>query len=286
MNVYVEDGYIVCSASLISNQIAVTAASCFLDKEGKVKQDPKLTYIFIGIGTTKNTRGIDYPARKVHIHSEFSPESLENDIAVIELYSPVLKDIFAPVAIYSGNVTDDMNLVTAGWGFTSAGPPGLANNELSTAIQSPSSSDVCKDTNNIWSDNNKNLVCTLVKDGKSLAYDDGGNPLAYMDNGVNLLVGIASNTGRSGNGATISPGNAVTNYYTHVYSYIDWIVNVTGLEKPYLLNTAARPSPDYSTITGILTNGRFSGSDSTSTILQNIGFKLVILFSSVLVLLF
>ncbi|OMH85514.1 Clotting factor B [Zancudomyces culisetae] len=284
MNVYVEGGYIVCSASLISNQIAVTAASCYLDKEGKLVQDPKPTYIFIGIGTTKNTRGIDYPTRKVHIHSEFSPESLENDIAVIELYSPVLKDIFAPVAIYSGNVTDDVDLVTAGWGFTSTGISGLPNNKLNKAIQSPSSSSVCKDANVNWSNNNKDVVCTLVKDGKSLVFGDGGNPLVYMNDGANLLVGVASNTGRSGNGATIRPESAVTNYYTHVYSYIDWIVNVTGIEKSYLLNTTARPSPDYSTITNL--SGYYDYAPSASTILKNTGFKLVTLFSTVLVLLF
>ncbi|OMH85633.1 hypothetical protein AX774_g813 [Zancudomyces culisetae] len=198
---------------------------------------------------------------------------------------PVSKDIATPVAIYSGNVTDSMDLITAGWGSTPTGISGVPSDMLNTAMQSPSSSSICKDANAIWSDNNKNLVCTLVKDGKSLASGDGGNPLAYMNNGVNLLVGIASNTGRSGGGATINPENTVTNYYTHVYSYIDWIVNVTGLEKSYLLNTTARPSPDYSTITDTSSSAYFYPPISASNILQSTGFTLVMLLVSILALL-
>ncbi|OMH80401.1 Mannan-binding lectin serine protease 1 [Zancudomyces culisetae] len=237
-------------------------------------------------GTLRNVIPALHLTHAIHIHPEFSPKSLENDIAVIELKSPVSKDIVTPVAIYSGNVTDDMSLVTAGWGEISAGVIGLSNSELKTATQSPSSSSVCKDANAIWSDNNKNLVCTLVKDGKSLASGDGGNPLAYINNGVNLLVGIASTTGRSESGADIRPEYTETNYYTHVYSYIDWIVNVTGLEKSYLLNTAVRPLPNYSTIGNVQTYGDYPISISASTILQNTGFTLVIFLSLVLVLLF
>ncbi|OMH80899.1 Trypsin [Zancudomyces culisetae] len=104
-----------CSVLLISNQTAVTAASCFLDRKDKLSKHLDSTRVIISEGIPNyNSTGV-FGARKVHIHPEFSPKSLENDIAVIELKSPVSKDIATPVAIYSGNVADGMDLVTAGW---------------------------------------------------------------------------------------------------------------------------------------------------------------------------
>ncbi|OMH80098.1 Chymotrypsin B [Zancudomyces culisetae] len=275
-----------CSASLLSNQTAVTAASCFLDEKGELMRYYDNIRLYIDSGVSRHMDLPFFGAHLVHFHPSFSTVTLENDIAIIKLDYPVPKDTATPVAIYSGNVTDDMSLVTAGWGSTSTGISGVPSDILNTATQSPSSSSVCKDANVNWSDNNKNIVCTLVKDDKGLVYDGGGNPLAFINNRVSLIVGIANTVGKSKSSVTIRPEDAVMNYYTHVYSYIDWIVSVTGLEKPYLLNTTARTSPEYSTITGILTNGNFSGSNSTPTILQNTGFILVMLLSSMLALLF
>ncbi|OMH79083.1 Mannan-binding lectin serine protease 1, partial [Zancudomyces culisetae] len=248
VSAFVGDAPRMCHASLISDKIVITAASCFSDKNGELTKYVNATGVFIGTGASSFSPMAYIITRGVHVHPDFSPVTLENDIAAIELNTTIPKIFATPVAIYSGSVTDDMNLVTAGWDLTSTGLSDLPDKKLNRIAQSPSSSSVCKDANANWSDNNKNVVCTLVNNDKGLANGDSGSPLTYVNNKVNLLVGIASNTGRSGSGATILPENAKTNYYTHVYSYIDWIVKVTGIEKSYLLDTTARPSPDYSKI--------------------------------------
>ncbi|OMH79671.1 Trypsin-1 [Zancudomyces culisetae] len=287
-----------CGASLISNRVAVTAASCLFDEDGKVKQDLSLTSVYIDIGDTKSSAVSFLVLRKIHIHPEFSPVNLENDIAVIELGSSETSFFAAPVAIYSGNLADDMDLVTVGWNITSGGQSMASGYSLSKITQPPSSSSFCKDANPNWLDNNKNLICTMLKDIKGLGNGDRGNPLTYENNGVNLLVGIASNSLRSGDGAAVGPEDAQPNYYTHVYSYIDWIVKVSGLKESYLLDTTARPSPGYltatatATATNINTNtdkntsGDQNTSTSASTILQSTGFTLAILLLSLLALLF
>ncbi|OMH85288.1 hypothetical protein AX774_g1166 [Zancudomyces culisetae] len=85
--------------------------------------------------------------------------------------------IATPLAIYSGNVADGMDLVVAGWGYASTEPTGGSRNELSTITLLPSSSSDCKELYPFWSDNSKNVVCTLIKDGKCLDIVNGGNPL-------------------------------------------------------------------------------------------------------------
>ncbi|OMH78840.1 Mannan-binding lectin serine protease 1 [Zancudomyces culisetae] len=224
-------------------------------------------------------------ARAVHYHPKYSYQSLENDIAIVELNSPVSKDIATPVAIYSGDVMDDMNLVAAGWDFTSSEPLRRSYYELTRVTRTPSSSNVCKKLHPSWSNNNKGIVCTHVNDTKDLLYSSNGGPLTYMNNGVNLLVGIGDAVVGNFNGEYGSEG-IKARYHTHVYSYIDWIVKTTGLEKSYLLNTTARPSPNYSTVTNIETYGNNESMISASTILQNTGFILVVFLSLVFSLLF
>ncbi|OMH84371.1 Mannan-binding lectin serine protease 1 [Zancudomyces culisetae] len=180
LRVYNGGGSIGCSASMISDNIAVAAASCCLyDYDiSKLGAFPGLITTYIETPTFNYTFTV--AIMKIHIHPEFSPVTLENDIAVIDLGTSASKDPFTPVAIYTGNVTDDMNLATTLHKFT----------------QSPSSSSICKDADANWSDNNKNLVCTLEKDGKDLENGDRGDPLLYINNGVHFLVGIASATGK------------------------------------------------------------------------------------------
>ncbi|OMH79367.1 Cathepsin G [Zancudomyces culisetae] len=228
-----------CAGLLISDKFMVTLSVCFYDGSF----DRKPSDISVTFGTDINGLETDvqsYNVKKYYAFPDFSPSGESNEvtrIALIELSQPVPKDVATPVRIYSGKVTDDMMLTTAGWGTTSIDRGYELSRTLNKITVSPSSSKYCELEFEFWTGNDGPIICTVVKDNKSVYYRDSGGPLVYTNNGTNLLVGLTfgvttpsnSNEGEFGE-------NGSLNYFTHLYNYVDWIANVTGIDKSILLD--------------------------------------------------
>ncbi|OMH81639.1 Testisin [Zancudomyces culisetae] len=290
MLVYTGSNLRLCGASLISEKTVITAASCLLTQNATKPVSSREAILSFGGETDDYPSSAFFILKEIYIHPGFSAKTLINDIALLELYVPVPKNIFTPIAIYSGNTTDGMDLVTAGWGAASPGLVTAGSSTLNKVSLSPSSSSICKEGNMNWRDNNDNVVCALAKGGKSLSLGDAGNPLTYVNDGASLLVGVASAIGISGGdagyaGATFGR-RTTTNYFTNVYNYIDWIVNVTGLEESYLLDPSPKPVPNYSAISNMEAHGHTAPITTTPDILQPIRSPLILLVLSLLVLIF
>ncbi|OMH81948.1 Trypsin 5G1 [Zancudomyces culisetae] len=265
-----------CTGSLISDKYVVTLSACFshheIDTENGVvyiKAEPG--DISVTLGTDKHSFEADvqaYSAEKIITHPDYSSLSESHgaaSVALIELSQPVPKDVATPAKIYSGKVTDDMILTTAGWGITSLDDESEFSEKLNKITVSPSSLKDCQSDDWLWTGNDGDLICVVVKDNKSIIVGDGGVPLAYTANGANLIVGLAFDAGPSYNSSSFKPGeNGSLNYFTHVYNYVDWIVNVTGIDKSDLVNEK-QTAPSGNSTNNNSTNSQDSSSSTVNS---------------------
>ncbi|OMH79359.1 Chymotrypsin BI [Zancudomyces culisetae] len=229
---------IFCTGSLISDKFVVTLSACFYYG----RYDTEISDISVTLGTDVNGYEADvqsYNVKEYYFHPDFSIETSigQTSIGLIELSEPVPKDVATPARIYSGKVTDDMVLTAAGWGETSLDDEYGFSDTLNKVTVSPSSSKDCDVEVGFWTGNDGPLICTVVKDNKSIYVGDHGGPLVYKNNGANLLVGLNFLPAIPNNSTDIEPGeNGSLNYFTHLYNYADWIANVTGIDKSTLLD--------------------------------------------------
>ncbi|OMH79738.1 Chymotrypsin BI [Zancudomyces culisetae] len=257
---------VFCAGSLISDKLLVTLSDFFYNEDLVAE----LSDISVTLGTNINSLETDvqsYNVEKIHIHPDFSTETLKGqaNIGLIELSQPVPKDVATPARIYSGKVTDDMVLTTAGWGLTSVDGYYELSRTLNKITVSPSSSKDCDVEVGFWTGNDDHLICTVVKDNKSIYVGDPGGPLVYTNNGANLLVDLTFGVTAPKNSTDIEPGeNGSLSYFTHLYNYADWIANVTGIDKSTLLDEKQSvPSGDSTNVNS--TNPQDSSSSTVNS---------------------
>jgi len=167
--------------------------------------------------------------RKIE-HSGYSSVSLRDDIALIELSSPV---DYAPIATYAGEGANleaaGTPVVVSGWGTLSSGgsSPDIAN-KVTVPIYSDAACRQAYGSGSISS----GMVCAgLTQGGKDSCQGDSGGPLFYDDPaGAKTLIGIVSwGAGCADAGL---PG-----VYTRVSSYASWLCQQTN--SLYLCNAAS-----------------------------------------------
>ncbi|OMH80081.1 Mite allergen Der p 3 [Zancudomyces culisetae] len=230
-----------CTGSLISDKFVVTLSDCFYEQTLKMRA--MTSDISVTFGTDLNSLKADvqsYNVKKYYAHPDYSSSSTSKgvtSIGLIELSEPVPKEVATPAKIYNGKVTNKMSLTTVGWGSTSLSVTTKLSDTLNKVTVSPSSSKDCEVLGGLWTGNDGNLICTVVSGGKSAYAGDTGGPLVYTDNGSNLLVGLFYGLGSTRGSTTVKPGSdGSTNYFSRLSSYVDWIVDTTGISKSDLVD--------------------------------------------------
>ena len=150
-------------------------------------------------------------------HENFDPDTVENDIALLALSSPLtLDDFVQPIAMPSPGQQSAGNALVSGWGTTVEG--GDASDILQKAEVPVISDDACRVSYGIDLIVDTMLCAGYPEGGKDACHGDSGGPLACTLDGQSYLCGVIS----------WGYGCAEANFpgvYTEVSYFIDWLAS-------------------------------------------------------------
>ncbi|KAJ2753960.1 Epidermal growth factor-binding protein type B [Coemansia aciculifera] len=161
----------VCGGTLISDRHIVTAGHCLIHA-------PSAQAVKIGYGHTHVKQQEHVRAGRLIVHPQFNPRTLFNDIAIIELETPIRQttNVYR-IPIYFGSVEPGQVLTTMGWGITSNAPGSrtvAVMNRVDLSIADPSN---CKKVDESFVSNNGPFICTGTQpDGRDECSGDSGSP--------------------------------------------------------------------------------------------------------------
>ncbi|GJQ80469.1 hypothetical protein Trydic_g12367 [Trypoxylus dichotomus] len=197
-----------CGGTIISTSWILTAGHCVLGLN--------TSNVVAVVGTnTLNTPALAKRIHKIVVHPKFNNTGYHShDIGMILVYTPfVFSSNIAPVAIKSGILRLNTNVVVIGWGQTEKdGPLSMKLQELSARTSSRS---FC------WrfyrGTTSPTNICTRYATRKGFCHGDSGGPLLQAD--IKAQLGIAS----FNNEYHCGTERMVVDVYIWVAPYLGWI---------------------------------------------------------------
>ncbi|XP_066904660.1 enteropeptidase [Halyomorpha halys] len=211
------DNMFFCGGALISEKFVVTAAHCLMTRDTPIGS----LIVHLGDHDLTNDNETEHQLRtvsRVLFHSHFHPFLLANDVALLQLNTPVeFTDTIQPICLPEpeNSYTGEKGTVV-GWGITSfpMGEPSpvlqklevetLTNFECSRLIEEPVT---------------VGMMCASPTHKQGTCFGDSGGPLTIQDKtGHHILVGVVS---FGVTGCAVRP--AFPDLYTRISEYMKWI---------------------------------------------------------------
>ncbi|XP_036005533.1 suppressor of tumorigenicity 14 protein homolog isoform X2 [Fundulus heteroclitus] len=214
----------VCGASLISETWLVTAAHCVQDDGQNKMSDATGWDVYLGLHDQQKTW---YPVvrnslKRIISHPSYSHTTNDNDIALMELDSPVsYSNYIQPICLPDAqqNFPAGHNVWVTGWGLTREG--GIAANKLQKASVQIISRSECNTL--MGGQITSRMLCAgVLAGGVDACQGDSGGPLSSPENGRMFLAGVVS----WGDGCALKNRPGV---YTTVSDFRGWIKEMTGV---------------------------------------------------------
>ncbi|XP_067275825.1 ST14 transmembrane serine protease matriptase a [Pseudorasbora parva] len=222
VSLHVKSSSHVCGASIINERWLVTAAHCVQDD--KIKYSQAGTWeAYLGLHTQKEKNTVTKSLLKQIIpHPYYNPYTYDNDIALMELESPVtFSDTIRPICLPTAtDVFPPGDVVTiTGWGATREGGGGAT--VLQKAQVRIINVTVCDQL--MQGQITSRMVCAgVLTGGVDACQGDSGGPLGYFMNDRMFLAGVVS--WGDGCARRNKPG-----IYTNVPKFRGWIKEKTGV---------------------------------------------------------
>lgn len=221
-----QSGEHICGASLIAPQWALTAAHCITTESDTTVPAPFLSVM-------SGSYNLNTPEQVVRVkevirHPGYNTYSVDNDIALLKLSSPVTS--VNPASIDRGDdlYAGELSFV-AGWGNMSTTDAVFPEELMEVDLRIIDFSQCSRSYRSDGIDLTANMFCAGYMDGsKDSCQGDSGGPLIVPKNGTYDLAGIVSFGGSEDQmcGAANYPG-----IYTKVQNYVAWIEGYTGSLK-------------------------------------------------------
>ncbi|XP_068812321.1 trypsin II-P29 [Struthio camelus] len=196
-------GYHFCGGSLINSQWVLSAAHCY-------KSSIQVRLGEYNIDVREDSEVVRSSAAVIR-HPKYSSRSLDNDIMLIKLASPVAYSAdVQPIALPSSCVKAGTKCLISGWGNTLSS--GSSFPEILQCLQAPVLSD--RECRNAYpGEISSNMICVgFLEGGKDSCQGDSGGPVV-CDGTLQGIVSWGIGCAQKG-----YPG-----VYTKVCNYVSWI---------------------------------------------------------------
>ncbi|XP_016977514.1 seminase [Drosophila rhopaloa] len=174
-------GFFICGGTLIRDNIVLTAAHCFENRE--IKEG----WTVIGGISRLNEHGVRRSVKKIIKSAEFRMENMNMDVAVLLLNRPMEGKSIGLLSLCTTPLTPGKTLVVSGWGMTdpsASGPAQLLRTVTVPVIEKKYCREVYQDSASI----SNSMFCASVLGKRDACTYDSGGPLVYK----NQVCGIVS----------------------------------------------------------------------------------------------